>query len=109
MADRRNALMHAEYVVHGRTDKLHAKVKAPRSTKPPKHQKLSKKDLQAIVDDLEHLLRVTEASTFVFTTRKDRKLMAAFDKALAELKPSPQNPQSDSDLQTLRRRHGEEY
>lgn len=36
-ADRRNELIHAEYVVHGRTQQLHAKVKSPRSNKPAKH------------------------------------------------------------------------
>ena len=109
MADRRNELMHAEYVVHGRTDKLHAKVKSPRSTKPPKHQKLSTKDLQQIVDDLEHLLMATETAGMAFPTKRDRKLMAAFDEALKAIGPLPEIPRSGSDLPTLRQKHGEEY
>lgn len=62
LADRRNELIHAEYVVHARTEVLHAKVKAPRSSKPAKHQKLSLKDLRKVERDLVYLLQGTEAA-----------------------------------------------
>ncbi len=66
VADRRNELIHAEYVVHAHTDKLHAKVKPPRSTKPARYQKLSVKDLAEIVDDVSALLQATEAAWLEF-------------------------------------------
>lgn len=83
MADRRNELIHAEYVVHGRTEKLHAKVKSPRSTKGAKYQKLSVKDLQTIINDLDELLGITEANTFEFLGADARK---DWDKIGEELK-----------------------
>jgi hypothetical protein len=62
LADRRNELIHAEYVVHNRTDRLHAKVKSPRSTKPPKYQPVGESDLQVVVKELSFLLRATEGA-----------------------------------------------
>jgi hypothetical protein len=96
VADRRNELIHAEYVVHGRTDQLHAKVKPPRSNKPAKHQKVSPEDLRKIVVDLEHLIQMTEATWHEFCTRKTKKLTASIKRFAAEHLPSQENPQSDS-------------
>ncbi len=80
VADRRNELIHAEYVVHGRTEILHAKVKSPRSTKPAKYQKLSTKDLDRVIEDLQQLLAFTERKTFDFlgpeAAKEHEELMA---------------------------------
>ncbi len=100
IADRRNELLHAEYVVHGRTDKLHARVKAPRSNKPPKHQTATSADLQKVINDLEHLLQMTEAAWFEFRTLKDRRLSAELDKIAERVRQSRENPQSDSGPQS---------
>tara|TARA_R110002124_G_scaffold256165_1_gene421838 strand:+ start:1298 stop:1954 length:657 start_codon:yes stop_codon:yes gene_type:complete len=109
LADRRNELIHAEYVVHARTDKLHAKVSSPRSNKPPKHQKVTEKDLQQIVDDLEHLIMATEAAWLAFSTKLEKKFSAALKKLAEEHGPLPENRQNDSDLPSLRQIHGAEY
>ena len=109
IADRRNELLHAEYVVHGRTDKLHARVKAPRSNKPAKHQKVTSRDLQTVIDDLERLLKITESTWFEFQTRRDKRLTASLHRAAKELGLSRENRQSDSDLPSLRQIHGAEY
>lgn len=113
LADRRNELIHAEYVVHGRTDKLHAKIKSPRSTKPPKHQKLSAEDLQQVIDDLEQLILATEAASFAFATKRDRRISAALTAALRKFEevhgPLQESRQTDSDLPTLRRTHDAEF
>lgn len=71
LAERRNELMHAEFVVHS-TDVLHAKIKSPRSNKPPKHQKASPKDLEKVVDDLNLLLQATEAAWVEFLSPEKR-------------------------------------
>lgn len=94
MADRRNELMHAEYVVHGRTDKLHAKVKSPRSTKDAKYQKVSTSDLQVIVRDLDELLGVTEYNSFEFFGPKARRHWNKLGKELEALSQSLKNRQS---------------
>ena len=109
MADRRNELMHAEYVVHGRTEKLHAKVKPPRSIKDAKYQKLAISDLQVIIDDLDGLLGVTEYNAFEFLGPKGRRMWNKIGKELKALKQEMGNPQSDSDLQSLRQIHDAEY
>ncbi len=109
LADRRNELIHAEYVVHGRTDKLHAKIKSPRSTKPPKHQKLSAEDLQQVIDDLEQLILATEAASFAFATKRDRRITAALRKFEEVHGPLQESRQTDSDLPTLRRTHDAEF
>jgi len=113
VADRRNELLHAEYVVHGRTDKLHAKVKPPRSSKPPKHQKVTPKDLQTVIDDLEELLMATERAWMEFLSRSGGRLRDQLHALAAKLREDhglPQeSPRSGSDLQSLRRTHGEEY
>ena len=109
VADRRNELLHAEYVVHGRTDKLHARVKAPRSNKPVKHQKVTAGDLQAVIDDLEYLLRMTEAAWIEFQTRRGKRLTAELRRFVKEHGPFPRSPQSDSDLPTLRQTHDAEF
>lgn len=95
MADRRNELIHAEYVVHGRTDKLHAKVKSPRSTKPAKFQKLSTKDLQTVIDGLDELFGVIEGAFFEFLGPEARKKHDSIMRELESLRPSVQNPQID--------------
>jgi hypothetical protein len=96
VADRRNELLHAEYVVHGRTDKLHARVKPPRSHKPAKHQKVAPADLQQAVDELERLLMATESARFEFSTRKEKKFIAALDKLVERPRQSQGSPQNDS-------------
>lgn len=108
VADRRNELLHAEYVVHGRTDKLHAKVKAPRSNKPPKHQKVTTADLQTVINDIERLILATESAWLEFSTRWTKRIIAQLDK-LAEERGLGKNPQSGSDLPSLRQTHGEKY
>ena len=100
MADRRNELMHAEYVVHGRTDKLHAKVKPPRSIKDAKYQKLAISDLQTIINDLDDLLGVTEYNMFEFLSPKARRQWNKIGKELADLSQRLESPQIDSDLQS---------
>jgi hypothetical protein len=99
LADRRNELIHAEYVVHGRTNKLHAKVKAPRSNKPAKHQKASASDLQKVVNDLCFLVQATEAAWSSFWPRSMMKMrdeLRRLEKVLGPLSPLPRSPQSDS-------------
>ncbi len=95
--------------MHGRTDKLHAKVKPPRSNKPPKHQKAATTDLQTVINDLEQLIMATESAWFEFTTRKEKRLIANISKLAEERGLSRENRQSRSDLPSLRRAHGEEY
>jgi hypothetical protein len=82
IADRRNELIHAEYVVHGRTDKLHAKVKTPRSSKPPKHQKVDAKDLQLFINELQTLVQMTEASRCELMSPKQRQV---YDELIKQL------------------------
>lgn len=101
LADRRNELIHAEYVVHAPTDKLHARVSPPNSSKPPKHQKADVKALQGVVSDLERLVQATEAARFEFYTRAERRrvkqieqILAAVPKLLGSLQ-SGFPPQSD--------------
>lgn len=110
LADRRNELLHAEYVVHGRTDQLHAKVKAPRSNKPPKHQKVATADLKTVIADLERLLQVAEwVRLELFGTRRARRLTASLRKFAEERGLSLESRQSGSDLPSLRRTHDEGY
>jgi len=77
VADRRNELIHAEYVVHGRTDKLHARVKSPRSNKPAKHQKATVSDLEQVVTSLSELVQSTEAAIVHFRPRSYRRFLAS--------------------------------
>ena len=112
LADRRNELINAEYVVHHRTDRLHAKVKAPRSNKPPKYQQVGASDLQDVVQELSWVLRATESAHFELSDRLRRiskKLDAALKPLATEIQQAQESPQSGSDLQSLRRVHGEEY
>lgn len=109
LADRRNELLHAEYVVHGRTDKLHALVKPPRSNKPPKNQRASASDLQQVIDHLEQLIMATESASFEFLTRSGKRLIKSIDKFVEKHGPFPENPQTGSDLPSLRRTHDEGY
>lgn len=88
VADRRNELMHAEYVVHGRTSQLHARIKSPRSTKPAKHQKASVKDLRQFVEDMELLLQATEGAWFELLSEAKRAEMDALIAAIREAQPS---------------------
>lgn len=39
LADRRNELMHGQYVVSAKDDRLYAEVRSPNSSKPSKHQR----------------------------------------------------------------------
>ncbi len=94
-ADRRNELMHAEYVVHGRTDVLHAKVKAPRSNKPAKHQKVSAKDLRRVVDELTMLLQATESAPPEFFPPAKRKQWDELGEEITKIAQSLKNPQTD--------------
>jgi len=95
IADRRNELMHAEYVVHGRTEVLHAKVKAPRSNKPAKHQKVSLKDLRKVVDDLNHLLAATESAVREFLSLEKRAEYEQLGREIAKHVPSRENQRTD--------------
>jgi hypothetical protein len=95
MADRRNELIHAEYVVHNRTDKLHAKVKLPRSAKGAKYQKLSVEDLQKIIDDLDELLGISEWNAFEFLGPEARKDWDELCEFVESLRKQAQNPQTD--------------
>lgn len=107
LADRRNELIHAEYVVHGRTDTLHARVKAPRSNKPPKHQKAAPKDLERVAAELSHLVASTEFAIVDFMPRswklRQKKFTDIFD-LIRSGEPLPQNPQSGSAPRSGRRK-----
>lgn len=97
LADRRNELIHAEYVVHHRTERLHAKVKAPRSNKPPKYQPTGASDLKVTVEELSFLCRATEAA-YTELSPRFRKLSKLLDLKSLSAKAAPQppqNPQSD--------------
>ena len=100
VADRRNELLHAEYVVHGKTERLHAKIKAPGSSKAAKHQRATADDLKVVVKELDFLLDVTEGAWLEFMTRKGKALqkrLGIFAKSLGLRRESPQNgspPQS---------------
>jgi hypothetical protein len=92
MADRRNELLHAEYVVHGRTDRLHARVKAPRSAKPPIHHPAGKSDLAVVITDLEYLLQATEAASLELLPRGMRtRLNKLFANHTKSETPTPEN------------------
>lgn len=82
LADRRNELIHAEYVVHARTDTLHAKVSSPRSTKPAKHQRAAVSDLRKVVDDLSGLIQASEAALFQLAPRRLRITMKNLEEEL---------------------------
>lgn len=109
LADRRNELIHAEYVVHGRTDQLHARVSSPKSTKPPKHQKVASSDLKVVVNDLVHLLQATEAASLELGSPRLQRLRKSIKQFAEEHGPFPENPHSGSDLPSLRQTHGAEY
>lgn len=72
LADRRNELIHAEYVIDLKTDVLHAKVNAPNSLKPPKYQQLRASDLAAVERDMVELLQATEAAWSEYDARLQR-------------------------------------
>jgi hypothetical protein len=109
MADRRNELLHAEYVVHGRTDTLHAKVKSPRSSKPPKHQRVAISDLQRVIDDMEELLQLTDVVWAEFASRKYKAFIARMRKFAEDRGLSLENRQTGSDLPSVRQRHDEGF
>lgn len=96
VADRRNELIHAEYVVHGRTDILHARVSPPNAKSPAKHQKVDRADLQKVVEDVENLVQATEAAWREFYTRQMKAISAKLGREIAEFQRSRENPQSDS-------------
>lgn len=83
LADRRNELIHAEYVVRFGTDHLHAKVKSPRSTKPAKFQKLDIPALKTVVEEISFLVRATESAYMQVSSRMKRL------SKLLDLSPSP--------------------
>lgn len=85
VADRRNELIHAEYVVSGDTGALHAKVKSPHSTKPAKHQRVMESDLLKIANDVSELLQGTEAAQYELLSPEDR---AQWDATLQDIKSS---------------------
>jgi hypothetical protein len=95
LADRRNELIHAEYVVHHRTQRLHAKVKAPRSNKPPKYQQVGVSDLRVVVEELSFLLRATEGAYTELSSRFRRmaKQLDLGPRAKTH-QPPPENQQS---------------
>lgn len=84
LADRRNELIHAEYVVHHRTYRLHAKVRSPRSNKPAKFQPVGASDLKGVVEDLSFLIRATESAYIELSPRMRRAIKSI------ELGMSPQ-------------------
>lgn len=88
LADRRNELIHAEYVVHHRTQRLHAKVKSPRSTKPPKYQQVGVSDLRLVVEELSFLLRATEGA-YTELSGRIRRLAKQLDRAPNAKSPPP--------------------
>lgn len=97
LADRRNELIHAEYVVHQRTDRLHAKVKSPRSSKPPKYQQVGASDLRTVVQEMSLLLQATEAAHMELSPRLSR-LSKKFSALLSQARDdvlSQENPQTD--------------
>jgi hypothetical protein len=96
LADRRNELIHAEYVVHHRTLRLHAKVKAPRSNKPPKYQQVAESDLRVVVEELSFLLRATEGAYTELSSRFKR-MVKQLDSAPRARSPQPpqRNQQGD--------------
>ncbi len=106
VADRRNELLHAEYVVHGRTEKLHAKIKTPKSSKPPKHQRATAADLKIVVKTLEDLIGITEGAWLDFLTRKEKRIQKSLKTLSESLGLFRKNPQSDSAPQSRRRKPG---
>jgi hypothetical protein len=94
VADRRNELLHAEYVVHGRTDVLHAKIKAPRSNKAAKYQRAEVSDLARVISDLEYLLDVTDGAWLEFQSRKGKELQQRLRQFAETLRQSQKSPQS---------------
>lgn len=107
VADRRNELIHAEYVVHGRTGELHAKVTAPRARKP-KHQRLSVRELRKVLEQLDRLMQATEAAKFELLSPSKRAEHDRIMKALEGRAPSSENQQNGSRPQSPRRTPGEE-
>lgn len=90
VADRRNELIHAEYVVQFGTNKLHAKVKPPRSNKPPKHQPVAVSDLKVVVTDLDHLVQATEAAWFEFAPRSIKRLQSRLSDVMRSVQSAQQ-------------------
>ncbi|MEH6697810.1 MAG: hypothetical protein V7672_03830 [Brevundimonas sp.] len=100
IADQRNDLIHAEYVVHSRTDRLHAKVRAPNSAKPPTYHGSSVKDLQRIIDELGRLNGIT-SQLIVDLYDRDGSMRQSIAAVAATLRgkgswPSQGNPRSGS-------------
>jgi hypothetical protein len=83
MADRRNELIHAEYVVGNRSEKLHAKVKPP-NAKGTKHQRVSASDLRVIIRDLDFLVEATETAVLEFYSRKLTRVIRDLDQLAKE-------------------------
>jgi hypothetical protein len=103
VADRRNELIHAEYVVHGGTGELHAKVTAPRALKP-KHQRLSVRELNKVIEQLDRLLQAPEAAKFELLSPAKR---AEFDATMQALKGRGHgNQQNDCRPPSPRRKRG---
>jgi hypothetical protein len=96
-ADRRNDLIHGEYVVHGNTGQLFAIIQSPRSAKPPRHQKNTAKDLARAVRELEELMQITAAlSVELLPADLRASATEAAKKVLRERgAQSPQSPPPD--------------
>ena len=112
LADRRNELIHAEYVVHHETDRLHAKVSSPRSNQPPKYQQVGESDLRVVVDDLSWLLRATQKAHIELSEplkKWAKKLDATLAPIAAEIKQAQESQRTGSDLQSLRQFHDKEF
>lgn len=88
MADRRNELAHAEYVVGHQSERLHARVKSPNS-KNEKHQPLGVSDLKVIVRDLDFLVQATEAACLEFHGRKLNRLMRELEQFAKDRRLQP--------------------
>ncbi|MEO8926387.1 MAG: hypothetical protein ABI306_04415 [Caulobacteraceae bacterium] len=99
IADGRNDLIHAEYVMSARHEML-AKVSSPNSTKPPRYRRVTAKDLERAIDELEQVAAITDALNLELADpagalRAETRRLA--DEMLAKrLPPPPQNQQSGS-------------
>lgn len=98
LADRRNTLIHAEFVVKSGTEQLFAKSRPPNSSKPAIHQKTTKADLAKLVTEVEELITMDEAlSVSLLPPDLVDSVRALAGRRFGNApRPLPQNPQSGS-------------
>lgn len=99
IADRRNELIHAAYVVHGENYKLHARVKPPRSNKPPKYQKATEADLKCFLSEMQQLVRITEWAWRLFMSSKMKKFARSIERSSTKTLLTLQMERDGSDPQ----------